>query len=236
MRLHPKDADFQNLMGLTQLAMENPSKASKYFKNSYKINPRTSVALNLSSAYIEDGKFLKAIQLLKKVNKDKVSENYQYPERIFHNIALAAERNRNHRQAVKYYQVALSENPNYYLSLMRLGQLYEKSKRPLDAQKTFVKAKNSCPKCFDPVNALAMGFIAKGKHRSAFRVLKRYARKNEISDENRMKAKKLIVMVKKIARSRPNPNKKGKLATSKTGKRKSQAQKRGPRKTRATTF
>ncbi|SMF46059.1 tetratricopeptide repeat protein [Pseudobacteriovorax antillogorgiicola] len=200
--LHPKDPDFLNLMGLTQLALENPNQAIKYFRRAYTVHPRTSVALNLSSAYIEAGRFAKAIQVLKKVKDDPVSQNYQHPERIFHNIALAAERNQNNRMAEKYYIVALSENPNYYLSLMRLGQLYERTKRPVDAQKTFSKAKSACPKCFDPVNALAMGFVASGKHKSAYIILRRYLNKKEIPDDGRQKAEKLITMVKKIARSR----------------------------------
>ena len=225
---HPNDADFLNLMGLTQLALENPNQGIKYFKKSYKSFPRTSVALNLSSSYIEAGRYMKAVQLLKKVKKDPISESYQFPERIDHNIGLAAERNRNFRLAEKYYIIALSENPNYYLSLMRLGQLYEKTKRPIDAQKTFSKAKASCPKCFDPVNALAMGFVASGKHRSAFILLKRFLAKKDITEENRSRAQKLATMVKKIAKT------KNKRSMAKRAKKKRLQNARKERNSRST--
>ena len=90
----------------------------------------------------------------------------------------------------KNYELALSENPNYYLSLMRLGQLYQQQKKSLKARKTFAKAKEACPKCFDPINALAMGFIAKGKYRVAFLSLKQFIRNPDVTDEDKAKAKK----------------------------------------------
>ena len=209
---HPKDPDFLNLMGLTQLSLEQANKAALYFKKSFKMRPRTSVALNLSSAYIESEKFGSAIKLLTRVKDSKISQGYQYPERIYHNIALAAERSENFQLAEKNYVIALSENPSYYLSLMRLGQLYEKQRRPLEAQRTFSKAKASCPKCFDPVNALAMGFIARGKHKSAFIALKQYTKRREVSNENRKKAEKMISMIRKIASTRKSKDK-GRVAT-----------------------
>ena len=92
MVLHLKDPDFANLMGLTQLALEQPNKAAEYFKKSFKVYPRTSVALNLSSAYIEAERYGRAIKLLDRVRKSKIAKNYQHPERIYHNIGLAAER------------------------------------------------------------------------------------------------------------------------------------------------
>ena len=39
MVMHPEDPDFINLMGLTQLALENPRKAARYFQKSYKLFP-----------------------------------------------------------------------------------------------------------------------------------------------------------------------------------------------------
>lgn len=199
---HPEDPDFINLMGLTQLTLENPRKAATYFKKSMDIHPRTSVALNLSSAYIEAGWHKKAIVYLQNLKKNEMTKSYQYPERISHNIALAAERLQNYSLAEKYYNLALSENPNYYLSLMRLGQVYEKKRRYVLAQKTFVKARTACPLCFDPVNALTMNYIASGHHRAAYLAIKRYLGDSQITDQNKSKAKKLLVMVKKITQAR----------------------------------
>ncbi len=199
---HPEDPDFINLMGLTQLALENPRKAAVFFKKSLDLHPRTSVALNLSSAYIEAGWYKKAIKHLQGLKKSEMTKSYQYPERISHNIGLAAERLQNYSLAEKYYTFALSENPNYYLSLMRLGQLYEKKRRYTLAQQTFLKARAACPLCFDPINALAMNYIASGHHRSAYLAIKRYLGDEQITQQNKSKAKKLLVMVRKISQAR----------------------------------
>ena len=51
-RKSPEDADLLNLMGLTQLSLNNSRVAVKYFKRSYNESPSISVALNLSSSYI----------------------------------------------------------------------------------------------------------------------------------------------------------------------------------------
>ena len=199
MRENPDDADFFNLLGLTHLALENPDKAISNFKRSYEIDPRTSVGLNLSSAYIEDKRFNQAISTLEVIKKSKDIKDYQYPERLSHNLALAYERLGNLNAAIKHYTLALSENPNYYLTLMRLGQVYEKKKKRYAAQDTFRKARSACPACFDPVNALVVNYMAAGKHRAAYESLQRFKNAKTTSAKDKRRAVKLMSMVKRLA-------------------------------------
>ena len=164
------------------------------------------MALNLSSAHIEAKKYKQAVSVLRAIKKSKDYKVYQYPERISHNLALAFERMGKIRAAEKHYRVALGENPNYYLSLMRLGKIYELSKRRNQAVGIYKKAKSACPVCFDPINSLVMSEVALGRHSSAMNLLRTYAGNKEVSVSNRNRARKMMGIVQRIAQSR-TPNK-----------------------------
>lgn len=198
---YPQDADFLNLMGLTQLALENADRAVNFFKKSYKSSPRTSVALNLSSAYIELNKNGSAIKVLKNILTNPPQGPYAHPERIYHNIALAYERIKKYSKSIRFYKKALSENPSYYLSLMRLGKIYELQKDYSEATKIFIKAKIACIKCFDPVNALALRYIATGQYTKANKVVRKFALRNDIRKDEKQRASKLMSMITKLSQS-----------------------------------
>ena len=189
---YPEDADFKNLMGLTYLSLQNPKMALGFFEESHRLQPRASVALNLSSAYIETKQFAKAMKVLKDLRNSSAGKEYQYPERILHNIALCAERMNKAKLAEKYYQLAIETNPYYYLSLMRLGQLYEKSRNTDLAQKQYLRAREACMKCFDPVHALVAQYIAKGDVSQAMTLVQEYLADKELDAADRLKARKLL--------------------------------------------
>lgn len=202
---YPDDADFRNLMGLAQLAIKNHTEAIRYLHEAYKIEPRPSIALNLSSAYIEAGQFSKSITLLMALSKQKNMESYLHPERISHNIGLASERNKNTKQAEKYYLKALSQNPSFYISLMRLGSLYENTKQPKKAYTYFYKAKATCPTCFDPVNALTMNYLAEGKTQKATQIAKAFLAQKELLPQDRVRGVRLLELTKKAVKPESTP-------------------------------
>lgn len=204
-REYPEDSDFINLMGLTHLALENHNQAIKFFRQSFDKNPRPGVALNVSSAYIKGGEYEKSIHFLKKYLEKSSSNQYEFPERIFHNIAFASEKIDRLKDAERYYSLALAENPNYYLSLMRLGKVYERMSNPEEARKSFSRANIACATCFEPVNALTLGYIARGKEKQAYSLLKKYANNSEISDDSRTKAQSLLKMVSNVLKARQPP-------------------------------
>lgn len=199
METYPKDADLKNLMGLAQLALQNPAKAIGYFKDAYKIDPKVPIALNLSSAYIESGEQQKAIELLNRLQNTKESQSYPHPERISHNLGLANERLGKLKNAEKYYLTALKDNGSFYLSLMRLGQLYEKTNRLKQARTQYLKAKETCDVCYDPVDALSKNFIAIKRPDLAVSTLKKYVATKEVTATDKARAQKLLGTAEKLA-------------------------------------
>ncbi len=189
---HPQDADFKNLMGLCYLSLQNPKMALKSFEDSYRLEARAPVALNISSAYIETKQYPLALKTLRNLLASPLGKNYQHPERIHHNIALVAERMNKAKLAEKHYQLALQENPTYYLSLMRLGQLYERSKRPNEAQQQFYRAREACLRCFDPIYALVSQQLGRGQGPSAVALIQDYLGNKEVEAADRNKARKLL--------------------------------------------
>lgn len=191
-KMHPKDPDFKNLMGLVYLVLKNPEKASQYFKESLKIEKKPAVYLNLSSAYIESQQYPKAFKLLNALKNSKQFKSYRFPERISHNLGLIAERMEKWNLAENYYKEALAENPQYYMSMMRLGAIYEKSKRTKLAIDQFRNARSTCNLCFDPISALSINYLNEGLKKNALVVVKTYLQQEKISERDKTRALKLL--------------------------------------------
>lgn len=198
-REHPKDADLKNLLGLTFLSMRNAKTAQTYFKQAYQLDPRAPIALNLSSAMIESGQANQATKILKDLQASEAGKSYQYPERIHHNIGLAAERLKRPKLAEKYYKLALAENPYYYITLMRLGAIYEQGKKVGSAYQQYLKAREACLKCFDPVSAAAQLQMRAGKPQLALKTLQSYLDSKELDAADRMKAQQLMTSANRRA-------------------------------------
>lgn len=194
---YPEDPDLLNLMGLSYLALAQPEQSIIWFQKSLREENRVSVALNLSSALIESTKYDTAISYLLKLKKDPRARSYRYPERIDHNIALAAERKNLMTQAIKYYKKALAINPQYYLSLMRLGQVYEKMEKPVMALDQFKMARSVCNLCFDPVVGLVNNYQKLGRNREAGESIKLYLSQKQVTPENKTRAMSLVKDMKR---------------------------------------
>lgn len=202
LKKYPKDADFKNLMGLTQLALKNPRASFKYFKKAYAMEKRVPFALNLSSAYIEAGQNQKAISLLKRLKKHPKFSEYKHPERVHHNMGLSNERLKNTREAIRYYRRALSSNPSFYISLIRLGQIYQKKGWNKKARNQFRTAAKACPQCFDPINGLTMTYIAQGKPRKAIRILNKFLKNQKVTEGDKTRAEDMLKMARRFQRSK----------------------------------
>jgi tetratricopeptide (TPR) repeat protein len=132
------------------------------------------------------------MKTLKDLRNSAVGKEYQYPERILHNIGLCAERMDKWKLAEKYYKLAIDINPYYYLSLMRLGQLYEKTRNTDLAVHEYEKAREACMKCFDPVHALVTQWTARGDTPKAMALIQEYLSDKELDAGDRLKARKLL--------------------------------------------
>ena len=191
-KARPKDPDFQNLMGLTFMALKTPNKSISYFKKAIALDDKISYNLNLGSAYIETKQLHKALKQFVKIKKSRAYVSYKHQERVIHNIALTTERLGRHRTAEKYYKRALNQNPNFYMSLMRLGKMKEQAKRFREAHKYYKRAHGLCTECFDPVGGIARSLMGLKKPSLAIKALGGYLRNKNTRKEDQNRAKKLI--------------------------------------------
>ncbi|MDE3269722.1 MAG: tetratricopeptide repeat protein [Pseudomonadota bacterium] len=192
---HPNNQDFLRLMGVTQLALNNPTKAILYLEKVQDLKPSIVHGLNLSSAYIAANQYADAKKLLLELLEH--ADDYQYKERLYHNLALIHERSRKWRTAEKYYLKALSENPSYYLSLLKLGILYQKHHRYKKAVKYLKRAQNFCRKCYEPVDHLAATYTQIKRPDLAIKELTTYSRLTGLEYQERQSA---IARLKQLRR------------------------------------
>jgi Tfp pilus assembly protein PilF len=189
---HPNDVDFKNLMGLTQLSLGNPKQAVGYFQSAYQLEKRLAVGLNLSSALIEVGKHQEAIKHLLVIKSSPEAESYPYPERIDHNIGLAYEKRNKLETAQRYYAEALSFNPNFYISLIRSAQVYDKLKQKDKAKEMYQRAQQVCPVCYDPVGGLVAAYLHERQVDKALSTLQAYLNNPQVSPADQVRAKKAL--------------------------------------------
>ncbi|MGE0174742.1 MAG: tetratricopeptide repeat protein [Oligoflexales bacterium] len=201
-QVYPEDADFPNLTGLCYLSLRDPNEAAKNFKNAYRLKPSAHIALNLGSAYIEQKKYKDAIDLLVKLKGLESTKTYANPERIHHNIGFAYENLRDYKNAEMNYLTALRINPNYYLTLMRLGQIYERTNKKLQAIETFERARRVCQVCFDPINGLFHNYKVTGKPAEGEAALRSYIAQSTINPVDRSRAQKLLEKYSSAAKNR----------------------------------
>lgn len=202
----PKDAEVQNLMGLTQLALKNTDRAVGYFTRAYKLDASTAIALNLSAALIDGKRYGEATKLVKRlIAKEESSPNYAYRERLYHNLGLIAERQNNLVEAEKNYRIALEENPTFYLSTLSLGRLYDRTKRTDLARVKFEQAHEICPTCYDAVDALSKHYISSNRGDLAVNVLLQFNKNESLSEMDRTKAAELLKSIRSARAPTPKP-------------------------------
>ncbi len=201
---HPDNAELQNLMGLTYLAFKKPRMAEKYLRNAFKIKPTPAFGLNLGSSLIEQRRYKQAVKLLKGFKKEGIEE-YEFPERFDHNIALAYERARKPKQAIRYYKSALRLNPNNYVTIMQLAKLYEKLKRPKSASRYFELARRTCLRCYEPVRFIALHHARAGNIKKAIATLESYKSVQKVHQKDLQAANELISKVSGLG-STPKEN------------------------------
>ena len=188
----PRDAELNNLMGLTQLSLSNFDRAIHYFTISYKLDPKPLVKLNMSSAYLELGKYKEARNILTNLIRDQSSTSYTMKERLYHNLGYSYELTNDNDKAIKMYKQAVIENPTYHMSWLQLGRVYIKLKKQNDAIEAFKKAVSFCEPCIEPTEELYMTYMHNGQVLEAKSLLKKYLGNEYISTTNKIHAQKLM--------------------------------------------
>lgn len=188
LRKQPHNVDFLGLMGLTQLALENPAKAVSFLQEAWHRSGKIMFGLNLSSALIAAGRLKRAEKLILSLIRDKKTNPYPQLERLYHNLGLIYQEKKDYVRAENYYRQALAENPSYYLTLLKVGLLYKKQRRYPDAISYLNKAVNFCRKCFEPIKYLGGIYLAQGKQRQAFMLVDKFSRQGGLDQKEQRRA------------------------------------------------
>lgn len=202
---YPDDPEINNLYGLTQLALNNPTRALTHFRKAVKSEPSSTNMLNLSSALIETGNLSEAQKVLKKALQLVENPPYPYRERIHHNLGLIAERGKRLSVAEKHYRTALEENPTYYLSQLQLGRVLVATGQTARGIEQLESANRTCPACFAPVDALVAQYVKQKKPQKAFALLEAFEKNDATADADRAKSRDLRALIASLV------NKKGAL-------------------------
>jgi Tfp pilus assembly protein PilF len=202
---YPENPDLLSLQGLAQLALNNPEDATTALRRAYGIRPNLTTGLNLSSAYIESGKFREAVQLLSTLKKDKNElARYTYPERVHHNLGLALEKQKKNSAAEKHYRAALKQNPTFYLSLMQLAGLQSRAGKADDAVALYQRAQQVCTSCLDPVEGMAFAYLKKNQTAQARKTLDAFLRRKDVDPDSRQRGELLMRKLSLAPAAKPN--------------------------------
>lgn len=192
LRERPNDASLRNLMGMTQLALRNATRASKEFQLAFKLDPQIATGLNLSSALIETGNYDQAVRLLNRLLERADDEKYSYKERILNNLAYCYSLQKQYAKAEDWYKQALEENPTFFPAHLELAHLYERTKRPALAIVAYRRAMDFCVVCFEPVQSLTAMYVKSGRSVDARQLLAQFGKIEGIAPEDRVKAGQLL--------------------------------------------
>lgn len=197
LRQHPDNVDFLGLMGLTQLALENPVKAVSFLQEAWHRSGKTRFGLNLSSALIAAGELKRAERLILSLLRVKKPRSYPRLERIYHNLGLISQKRKDYMRAEGYYRRALEENPSYYLTLLKIGLLYKRQRSYPNAIYHLNKAMNFCRKCFEPVKYLGDIYLAQGKQHQALSLVDKFSRQSGLDQKEQRRALAFMRRIRK---------------------------------------
>jgi Tfp pilus assembly protein PilF len=192
LRERPNDADLHNLMGMTQLALRNATRASKEFRTAYRLDQQIATGLNLSSALLETGDYKEAAHLLTQLLARADKENYPYKERLFNNLGYCYSLQKLNAKAEDWYKQALEENPTFFPAHLELARLYERTNRPALALASYRRSMDFCVVCFEPVQALTAMYVKSARPGEARRLLTQFGRLEGIAPEDRVKAGQML--------------------------------------------
>jgi Tfp pilus assembly protein PilF len=192
---YPDDAEIQNLMGLTQLALNNPTRGLFHLRRAVVLKPTSTYSLNLSSALIESGNLDEAQKILKNLLKRRENPPYPYKERIYQNLGLVAEKRKHYLLAEKFYRRALVENPTYYMAQLQLGHVLAATNQRAKSIEFFESAAITCPACYAPVDALVTQYVKTKQLPKAAALLERFEKNERAPAIDRDKSRQLRTMV-----------------------------------------
>jgi tetratricopeptide (TPR) repeat protein len=130
------------------MAKERPDIAVNYFKKAIALNPDFAGAMNnLGFAYLALEEWDSAIETFKILSEDLL---YASPHNPLNNLGWAYYNKREFPTALKYYQAAIDNNPNFVPAYRGMGQTYLAMNRFDKAIESFQKGLEIAPR-FPPL-------------------------------------------------------------------------------------
>lgn len=172
---HPEDSEIINVMGLCHLALRQPRKAEALFASAYGKSADPAVALNLSSSYLQQKKWGRAVSLLKKIERKSLPK-YPHPERVYHNLAAAYAKQGNVQLSRRTYDKALTAYSSYLPSLLAKARLNMRLRKyPAESYRLIARAEKACARCFQPIILKALWSDRHQGRDAAMKVIDDYA-------------------------------------------------------------
>jgi Tfp pilus assembly protein PilF len=192
----PEDPLLQSLMGFTQLALRNTTKAVGHMRKAYKLAPTTPNGLNLTAALIEIGQLDQASKILNGLKS--TAETYDFPERIYHNLGYVEEKQKRFKTALQYYERALKENPTFYPSLVQIGRVHFSQEKHGLALQFLRKAMDYCHVCLEPVELSVYSYMKLGQVAHARETLQKYQNVRGVEGPDKVKAGNMLKLIAKV--------------------------------------
>lgn len=209
---HPDDEGIINVMGLCHLALGQPRRAEELFARSYRLKKDTAVALNLSSTYLEQKQWPRAVSLLKNLTRKGTLARYPHPERVYHNLASAYDGQGKTELSRRTFDKALTYHSSYLPSLMAKARLNMRvGRHAAESWRLIGRAEKACPRCFQPVLLKALWADRYRGRKQAVRIIDAFAASSMATPKSQRMAKRL----KKKLQAMP-PQQPRSVATSKS--------------------
>lgn len=188
---YPENTSVLTMAGMTHLSLKNVAAAEKFLGQTHSIKKDVASGLNFSAALMEGGKYADARKLLLSLAALDPDHLYPYYERIQHNIGLSFEKTKNYKKAEEYYSAALTINPTFFSSHLRLGRVYEITNRESKAEKSYQEAVSYCRLCFEPVQSLSQLLLKRNQKKEALQYVKNFLKLDGVSPGERKEAESL---------------------------------------------
>ena len=128
LKLDTNNAEAYNLMGVLKLQKNDADIAVDYIRKAISIKPEEYFYETLFQAYIRQGDYQGII-----ANENIIKKKFPKSFPLLFDLALAFKNNKQHKEALKYYEKALHINPESYDGWSNVANIYSIEARTSDA-------------------------------------------------------------------------------------------------------
>lgn len=160
-QLEKEDPEIHNALGLAYLGKEKYEKAIEHFQIAVELKPDYPEAYNnMGVAYLRLYRWEKAIEACRRAADNLL---YRTPERAYLNIGWAYYNMNDYKQAINFYNRALSKLPNWCMARYNLSLAQMKLSQYDEAIHNLGLAVDKCPVYRDAYEAMGDAYKVRGQ-------------------------------------------------------------------------